>query len=387
MKKKVAILGSTGSIGKNIINIIKRDKNNFEIILLTTNKNYQELFKQIKFFKVKNIIITNKKSFIKLKKKKFSHKVNIFNDFSSFNKIFKSKIDYAMSAISGLEGLYPTFNMIKHTRLIAIANKEAIICGWNILEKELKKNKTRFIPVDSEHFSLHYALRNNLIENVENIYLTASGGPFLNTPLHKLDNIKLKDTLNHPNWSMGKKISVDSATLMNKVFEIIEAKKIFNISYKKINILIHPKSYVHALLKFNDGMIKIIAHDTNMTIPIHNTLYNDMKKTLITKKIDLKKLSNLNFEAINYKKFPLAKIISKLYDKDSLYETVIVATNDELVNQYLNKKIKFIDLIYKINKFINLKEFIKYKSVKPKKIETIEKLNRYVRFKIRKLSV
>jgi 1-deoxy-D-xylulose-5-phosphate reductoisomerase len=387
MKKKVAILGSTGSIGKNLINIIKRDKKNFEIILLTTNQNYQELFKQIKFFKVKNIIITNKKSFIKLKKKNFSHKVNIFNDFSSFNKIFKNKIDYAMSAISGLEGLYPTLNIIKHTRLIAIANKEAIICGWNILEKELKKNKTRFIPVDSEHFSLHYALRNNLIENIENIYLTASGGPFLNTPLHKLDNIKLKDTLNHPNWNMGKKISVDSATLMNKVFEIIEAKKIFNISYKKINILIHPKSYVHALLKFNDGMIKIIAHDTNMTIPIHNTLYDDMKKTLITKKIDLKKLSNLNFEAINYKKFPLAKIISKLYDKDSLYETVIVATNDELVNQYLNKKIKFIDLIYKINKFINLKEFIKYKSIKPKKIETIEKLNRYVRFKIRKLSV
>jgi 1-deoxy-D-xylulose-5-phosphate reductoisomerase len=387
MKKKIAILGSTGSIGKNLINIIKKDKHNFEIILLTANKNYQELLKQIKLFKVKNIIITNRKSFIQLKKIKFSHKINIFENFSSFNKIFKTKIDYTLSAISGLEGLNPTLSIIKYTKLIAIANKEAIICGWNILEKELKKNKTKFIPVDSEHFSLHYALHDNLIEHVENIYLTASGGPFLNTPLNRFINIKIKDTLKHPNWSMGKKISVDSATLMNKVFEIIEAKKIFNISYKKINILIHPKSYVHAILKFNDGMIKIIAHDTNMTIPLHNTLYGDKKKTILTKKLDLEKLNNLNFETVDYQKFPLAKIISKLGNKDSLYETVIVAINDELVKQYLNKKITFIDLVHKINKYINLKEFIKYKFIKPKKIKTIENLNRYVRFKIRKLSV
>ena len=222
---------------------------------------------------------------------------------------------------------------------------------------------------------------------MEKIYLTASGGPFLNTPLNRFINIMLKDTLKHPNWSMGKKISVDSATLMNKVFEIIEAKKIFNISYKKINILIHPKSYVHALLKFNDGMIKIIAHETNMTIPIHNTLYSEKKKAIMTKKLDLEKLSNLNFQTVDYQKFPLVKIISKLADKDSLFETVIVATNDELVKQYLNKKITFIELIYKINKFINLKEFVKYKFIKPNKIKTIENLNRYVRFKIRKLSV
>ena len=387
MKKKVAILGSTGSIGKNLINIIKKDKHNIEIILLTANKNYQELLKQTKLFKVKNIIITNKKSFIQFKKKKFSYKINIFEDFSSFNKIFKNKIDYILSAISGLEGLNPTLSIIKYTRLIAIANKEAIICGWSILDKELKKNKTKFIPVDSEHFSLHYALQNNSIDHVEKIYLTASGGPFLNTPLNRFINIKLKDTLKHPNWSMGKKISVDSATLMNKVFEIIEAKKIFNISYKKINILIHPKSYVHALLKFNDGMIKIIAHDTNMTIPIHNTLYSEKEKAIMTKKLDLEKLSNLNFQTVDYQKFPLVKIISKLADKDSLFETVIVAINDELVKQYLNKKITFIELIYKINKFINLKEFVKYKFIKPNKIKTIENLNRYVRFKIRKLSV
>jgi len=387
MKKKIAILGSTGSIGKNLISILKKDKNNFEIVLLTAEKNYLELSKQAKFFKVKNLIITNKNSYLRLKKKKFSHRVNIFNNFLSFDKIFKNKADYSMSAISGLEGLYPTINIIKHTKLIAIANKEAIICGWNIIKKKLKKFKTNFIPVDSEHFSIHYALKDNIINNIQSVYLTASGGPFHKTPLNKFKDIKINETLKHPNWSMGKKISVDSATLMNKVFEIIEAQKLFNLTYKKLKILIHPNSYVHALIKFNDGMIKIIAHETNMVIPIHNTLYNDKTKIIKTKEIDIKKLNQLDFEKVNYKKFPLVKILSNLSEKDSLYETIMVATNDEFVKKFLDKKIKFVDLMNKIYKFINLDEFKKYKYIRPNKIEEIEKLNQYVRFKINNISI
>ena len=387
MKKRIAILGSTGSIGKNLINILKKDNKNFKIVLLTADKNYKKLIQQAKIFNVKNLILTNKNSFLKLKKNKISNKINIFNNFDSINKIIKNKLDYTMSSISGIEGLSPTLKIIKHTNVIAIANKEAIICGWNILNKELKKNKTTFIPVDSEHFSIYYGLKNNLISNVECIYLTASGGPLHKIPLNKFKDIKVSDALNHPNWSMGKKISIDSATLMNKVFEIIEAKKIFNISYDKLKILVHPKSYVHALLKFNDGMIKIIAHDTNMVIPIHNSLYSYKNFYLKTKKLDINKLNKLNFENVDYKKFPLVKILSKLPNTDSLFETVIVATNDELVKQFLNDKIKFTDLTDKIYKFLNLSEFKKYKFIKPKKIETIEKLNKYVRFKISKLSV
>jgi len=387
MKKKIAILGSTGSIGKNLIKILKKDKNNFEIVLLTAEKNYLELSKQAKLFKVKNLIITDQNSYLKLKKKRFSHKIKIYNNFLSFEEIFKNKIHYSMSAISGLEGLYPTINMIKHTKLIAIANKEAIICGWNIIKKELKKFKTNFIPVDSEHFSIHYALKDNHTSNIQFVYLTASGGPFLKTAMNKFRDIKIKETLKHPNWRMGKKISVDSATLMNKVYEIIEAKKIFNLTYNKLKILVHPNSYVHALIKFNDGMIKIIAHDTNMVIPIHNTLYHDKIKNIRTKEIDIKKLNKLDFENVNYKKFPLVKILSKLHEKDSLYETIIVATNDEFVKQFLDKKIKFVDLMNKIYKFINLDEFKKYKYIKPTKIKNIEKLNQYVRFKINNMSI
>ena len=387
MKKKIAILGSTGSIGKTLINILKKYQKNFEIVLLTTNKNYKELTKQAKIFNVKNLIATNENTYLRIKKNNILNHTKVFNNFDSFDKIFKTKIDYVMSSISGLEGLKPTFNIIKHTKFIAIANKESIICGWNILNKELKKNKTNFIPVDSEHFSINYALKNNLISNVNNIYLTASGGPLLKVPLDKFKNIKISNVLKHPNWNMGKKISIDSATLMNKVFEVIEAKKIFNISYKKLKILIHPKSYIHALIKFNDGMIKIIAHDTNMTIPIYNSLNFKKKFNLKTKEVDLKKLNNLNFSKVNYKKFPLINILSKLPKSDSLYETVIVATNDEFVKLYLNGKIKYIDLVNNIYNFIRLPEFTKFKLIKPKKIKTIEKLNLYVRLKINNKSV
>ena len=387
MKKKIAILGSTGSIGKTLIKILKKDLNNFEIVLLTADRNYYELLKQAKILNVKNLIITNRNSFLKLNENSISKKINIFNNFKSFDRIFKKKIDYTMSSISGLSGLNPTLNIIKHTKSIAIANKESIICGWNILNSELKKNKTKFIPVDSEHFSIDYALKNNLVSNVKSIYLTASGGPLHNIPLNRFKKIKISDVLKHPNWNMGKKISIDSATLMNKVFEIIEAKKIFNIPYNKLKILVHPKSYVHSLLKFNDGMIKIIAHDTSMKIPIYNSLPFKKNFILKTKELDIKKLNKLNFQKVDFKKFPLVKILSKLPKSDSLFETVIVATNDEFVKLFLNNKIKFIDLADKINKFISLPEFVKFKLIKPKKISTIEKLNSYVRFKINNLSV
>jgi 1-deoxy-D-xylulose-5-phosphate reductoisomerase len=386
MKKKLAILGSTGSIGKTLIEIIKKDKKNFDIILLTADKNYKEIIKQAKTFNVKNLIITNKISFNKLKKENLS-KIKIYNNYKSFDNIFTKKIDYVMSSISGIYGLEPTIKIIKHTKKIAIANKEAIICGWNLIKKELDVNKTKFIPVDSEHFSIFYSINKKNKNNLENVYLTASGGPLKNLPLNRFKNIKVLDALKHPNWKMGKKISIDSATMMNKVFEIIEAHKIFDISYKKLDILIHPKSYIHAIVKFNDGMINVIAHDTNMKIPIHNSLYLPKIKNLKTKKINLLKLNNLELSNVDYKKFPLVKIISKLSEKNSLFETVIVAANDELVNKFLQKKIKFLDISKKMYKFISSSEFVKYKQIKPSSIDKIIELNNYVRFKINNLSI
>ena len=387
MKKKIAILGSTSSIGKSLLKIVKKNQKNFEISLLTANTNHKDLLKQAKIFNVRNLIITDNKSFETLKRKNKDKKIKIYSNFKSLNKIFNKKIDYIMSAISGIEGLEPTINIIKYTKLIAVANKEAIICGWDLIKKELKKNKTNFLPVDSEHFSIWYSLKNQNTQNIEKIFITASGGPLYKIPFEKLKSIKLKKVLKHPNWKMGKKISIDSATMMNKIFEVIEAKNIFDITYNKLSILIHPKSYVHALIKFNDGMTKIILHDTTMEIPIFNTLYPKNEKKYKSTKLDINKLNNLELNKIDEKKFPLIKILKEIPNKSSLFETVIVAANDTLVNLYLKNDIKFLDIQYKLLKLINLKEFKKYKKIKPNNIKNIYKLNKYVGIKTKSYCV
>jgi len=381
MKKRIAILGSTGSIGKTLINIIKQDKKNFEIVLLSADGNYKELIKQAKLFKVKNLIITNENSFNKVKNDKFSKKINIYNNFNNFKEIFRKKVDYTMSCISGIQGLKPTIEIIKFTNKIAIANKEAIICGWDLIQKELKKNKTEFIPVDSEHFSVWYALRDINKELIEKIYLTASGGPFLDKPLNKLKNVNYKQAVKHPNWKMGKKISIDSATMMNKVFEIIEAKKIFDLSYKKLSILIHPKSYVHAIIKFKNGLTKIVVHDTNMKIPIFNSLYSS-SSTIDSKKIDFKILNNLDFRNVDYKKFPLTKILNILPEKSSLFETILVSINDKLVQLFLDNRIKYTDISKKMHNMLRLRNLKRYKMIKVKNINEIININKKIKNKV-----
>ena len=289
-----------------------------------------------------------------------------------------------MSSIVGIDGLEPTINSIKHTKTIAIANKESIICGWNLIKNELKKNKTRFIPVDSEHYSLWFGLKDTKIENLEKIYITASGGPFLNTSLSKLNKVTVKEATKHPNWKMGKKISVDSATMINKVYEIIEAKNIFNIPYNKIEVLIHPNSYIHSIIKFNNGLIKYIAHDTTMKIPIFNTLYSNNNKKIITKKLTVRDLNNLSFENINIKKYPMIKVLKYLQTKLSLYETIIISANDTLVGLFLKKYISFFDIQKILFQTMKTKEFLKFKKIYPTKISDITNLNKYVRLKILK---
>jgi 1-deoxy-D-xylulose-5-phosphate reductoisomerase len=384
MKKKIAILGSTGSIGKTLLKIVEKNKDNFEIVLLSANKNYQSLFKQAKKFKVKNLIITDKKTLKNIKKKEISQSIRIYDSFNSINKIFKKKIDYVMSSIVGIDGLEPTLKIIKFTKKIAIANKESIICGWDLIKKELKKNNTKFIPVDSEHFSIWYALKNENSKNIEKLYITASGGPFYKIPIKSFKNIKVKNALKHPNWKMGKKISVDSATIINKVYEIIEAKNIFNLSYKKIKVLIHPNSYVHCLIKFKSGLIKIIAHETTMKIPILNTIYSNKHNKLIKSKIDIKSLNNLSLGEVSRLRYPMIKLINLLPEKNSLFETIIVSANDTLVDLFLKKKIKFTNIQKELFNFIQSKEFGKYKKIFPKKVQDIIKLNHYVRLKLLK---
>ena len=388
MKKKIAIFGSTGSIGKNTLKIIKKDKKNFEVELLTANKNYKKLFKQALEFKVKNILIYDTKSFDSLKKKIKSQKIKVFSKKTKIKSILKNKVDYSMCAISGLDGLKPTLEAIEVSKNIGIANKESIICGWNLIKKKLKKYKTNFIPIDSEHFSI-WNLTNKFSNNdIAEIAITASGGPFLNWSKKKIKTITPKMATKHPNWKMGKKISVDSSNLMNKVFEVIEAYRMFDFDLKKYKIIIHPQSYVHAIVKFKNGLIKMILHDTDMKIPISYSINNNEGIPKInSKKIESNLLNKLNFYDVDKNKFPSVKLLKLISSHNTLFDTVLVSANDQLVDLFLNKKINFENIYSIIKKILNLEEFSKYKYLYPKNVDQIYALDKYVRLKTRSFCI
>ena len=385
MKKKIIILGSTGSIGKKTLEIISKDKKNFKILCLSTNSNIKTLISQATKFKVKNLIVTNKSVFKKFSINKASNKYKIYNNFLCFNKILKKKVDYTMSAITGIEGLEPTLKIIKHTKKIAIANKESIICAWNLIHKELKKYKTEFIPIDSEHFSIWSLTNNNNNNDIEKIYITASGGPFLNYSKKKMSSIKPINAINHPRWSMGKKISVDSSTMLNKVFEVIEAQRIFNVSLKKFKILIHPRSYLHSIIKFKNGISKLLVHDTDMKIPIFNSIYE--KRKINTDQLNINNLNNLNLKKPNINQFKCLRFLDLFDNKISLYETVLISANDELVNNFLCGNIKYLDIYKNLKKILNFSEFKKLRRIKPKNLQQILSLNKYVRLKTNYLCI
>ena len=381
MKKKIAILGSTGSIGKSTLEVIKKDKKNFNVVYLSANNNYKKLIQQAKEFNAKNVLIKNEKFYEIVRNSLKKNKTKVFSGNTSINKIISGKLDYTMSAIVGLAGLQPTIDIIKVSKTVAIANKETIICGWGILSKLIKKYKTKMLPVDSEHFSIMELTKGVSDKEIEEIIITASGGPFLNKPISRLKNAKPRDAINHPNWKMGKKISIDSANLMNKVFEVIEACKIFEFNKNKYRIMIHPQSYVHSIIRYKNGLIKMVLYNTDMKIPISNTLYGSKNNILNIRKIDAKILSKLSFKNVDVKQFPSIKLINKCLTSGILTPTIVNAANEVLVSMFLNKKIGFLDIVSKINEIFKDKDFKKYATRNPASINDVKISDNWARLK------
>ena len=381
MKIKIAILGSTGSIGKSTLEVIKKDKKNFDVILLYANNNYKKLIQQAKEFNVKNVIIKNKTLYLKVKNSLKKTKTKIYSGDISLINIISGKLDYTMSAIVGVAGLQPTVDAIKISKTVAIANKETIICGWEILSKHIKKYKTKIIPVDSEHFSIMELTKDITDDEIEEVIITASGGPFLNMSKNEMSKVTPSQAINHPNWKMGKKISVDSANLMNKVFEVIEAYKIFQFNKKKYRIMIHPQSYVHSIIRFKNGLIKMILYNADMKIPISNTLYGRKNYVSNVKKIDTKVLSKMSFQNVNIKHFPSIKLISRCLNSGLLAPTIVNASNEVLVNLFLNNKIGFLDIVETINEIFKDKEFKKYATRNPASVKDIQMTDNWARLK------
>ena len=390
MKKTITILGSTGSIGKSTIDIILKNKSSFNVLLLVANKNYKTLYKQAIKLNSKYIYINDKSKIKKLEKLIDNKKIKIVYDFDNISKIFKKKTDITMSAVSGIDGLRYNLMIIKHTKKLLLANKESIICGWNLIKKQLTKNKTNYQPVDSEHFAIYELMKNINTNILKDIYITASGGPFLNTKIKDLKGISIKKALNHPKWKMGKKISIDSATLMNKIFEVMEAYRLFDFSKNKIKIIIHPQSCVHAIINLKNGVSKALMHNTDMRIPILTAIESDstnFDKYSHFTNFNLSKFDNLCFSKVDEKKFSSISILKKISFDCKLFDTVLISANDELVQMFLEKKIEFLDIIKNLKKIINLNQFDRYRYISPKNYTQIYNLNKYVRSKTRSFCI
>ncbi len=381
MKTTISILGSTGSIGMNTFKIINKKINNFQINLLSANKNLKLISEQIESYKPKFFIINDKIIFEKVSKKFKKSNTKILN---SFEKINSKKISHlTISAIPGIAGLKPTILMTKKSNKILIANKESIICGWNLIQRAAIKNKTKIIPVDSEHFSILNLLRNHSINEIKKIYITASGGPFLNYKRKQFKKIKPADALKHPKWKMGKKISVDSATLMNKILEVVEAQKLFNISNDKLDILVHPNSLVHAIIEFKNGLVKFMYHETSMIIPLANAIFDgkiDIENFYQNKddKFEDKVTKNLNFYKVNNKIFPLIKLKNRILEFPST-PIIINAANEILVDHFLNKKLQFLGINKIIMSVLNDRNYKKYAIRRPKNINHIIEIDKWAR--------
>jgi 1-deoxy-D-xylulose-5-phosphate reductoisomerase len=348
MIKKICILGSTGSIGKTTLEIISKNKKDFNVVLLSGNTNVKLLIAQAKKFKPKYIYSNN---FYFKEKLKIFCKNNNIHLIDDFNLLKKVKFDITVASISGMAGLIPTINIIKFSKKILIANKESIICGWKFILKQLKKYNCHFTPIDSEHFSILNLIENKNVNSVKYIYLTASGGPFFGKKIN-LNKVTPSQAVRHPNWKMGKKISVDSANLMNKVLEVIEASLIFNLPINKFKIIIHPQSLIHAIVEFKNGLSSMLYHYNDMMIPIANSLYNNFYnyKNINEKFLFLNKLT---FKDVNLNKNPSLKILKY---KNILNENgfvLINALNEILVQRFLQNKITFTDITSKLLYILN----------------------------------
>jgi len=368
MKKKICILGSTGKIGKLCLEVISKKKNLFKVIVISGNNNYQILYQQIKKFSPKYIYLTNpilEKKILPICKKK---KIIIIKDL----KYFRIKIDITVSAISGINGLKPTLDIIKNTKEIGIVNKESIICGWNLISKELKKYNCKFYPLDSEHFALRKLLKNQNEDAISKIHIPASGGPFFKKKIN-LNKAKVNQVIKHPIWSMGKKNSIDSANLINKVLEIIEASLIFNIPIKKFFIFIHPESFVHSAVTFKNETSIMSYYKPDMRVVLKNFFFKNNFKFYDKKIFFLnKKKIGLNFYKLENKFNYLNKILNfaNLYKQNAYIAINLI--NEILVNKFINRKIKFPEIVNKIIENLNRKNI--KKQIKCRKLNNLNKI-------------
>jgi len=370
-KKKIAVLGSTGSIGVQALKIIKEFPENFELVLISANSNDKLLLEQALFFQPKHVIINNENGYNSIKENLDNPSNANSGQFTKTHLgekalcglIEHEDFDVVLVAIVGFAALLPTISAIKSGKKIALANKETLVVAGQIISSLIEKYNGSIIPVDSEHSAIFQCIQGESFESVKNIILTASGGPFRGYSQKELEGVSLKNALKHPNWQMGAKITIDSATLMNKGFELIETRWLFDISFDKIKVVVHPESIIHSLVEYQDGSVIAQLGEPSMYIPILYALNFPKRVKSSAPKLDLIKTKSLNFEEPNKKVFRHLDFAYEAIKFGGSYGCVLNASNEVAVSAFLKEKIRFIDMIKIIEKSIENITFVQNPSL------------------------
>ncbi len=343
--QNVSILGSTGSIGRSTLEIISHLKDSFHVVGLSAGRNKELLYKQIKGFEPEIVSLSREEDADELKQMTFNHKVKIrYGQEGAEEVAGYSGNDIIISAITGIKGLKPTMAAVRSGKRVGLANKESMVAAGALINKEAFKSGAEVIPVDSEHSGVFQCLHKEKIQEVKKVLLTASGGPFFHLSQRDIKNQSVKDALNHPRWSMGKKISIDSATMMNKGLELIEAKWLFNLPPEKLDVLIHPQSIVHSLVEMRDGSVLAQLSLTDMKIPIQFALTYPHRKESWLPSLNLSEVGSLDFYEADLNKFPLLRLAFKALRKEQYFSIAVSASNESAVNAFLKKEIHFSDI-------------------------------------------
>ena len=362
-QKNIILLGATGSIGSSTLHLIRKRREKFNLIGISAYEKTEQLKLISKEFNVKNVCYFKNDHGIM-----FDKTTKVMKGYEGLIELASLKCDIVVSGISGLAGLMPAYMALHSGNHIAIANKEPLVVAGNILIECSKRNNVKILPVDSEHNSIFQCFDNDLRENISHITLTASGGPFLNRPLNSFREITIEEALKHPKWQMGKKISIDSATLINKALEVIEAGFLFELKSSQINVVIHPESIIHGLVHYKDGSVLANLALPDMISPLSVAIGYPERYDLDLPKLNLVEVSQLNFLKPNLKKFPGLNFGWDALNEPNYFSIILNAANEIAVDLFLKKKIKFTSIVEIIDKCLNKQKFNSAKNLE----ETLE---------------
>lgn len=374
--KKITILGSTGSIGTQTLDVVRKNKDKFQVIAISANSSIDLLLEQILEFNPKYVAVYNEESANKLKEMIPNNiDIQVLSSMDGLVKICElEEVDTVLTAVVGMIGLVPTMAAIKAKKTIALANKETLVTAGEIVMREAKKNNVEILPVDSEHSAIFQCLNGERKKDIEKIILTASGGPFRGKTKEELINVTKNEALKHPNWDMGRKISIDSSTLMNKGLEVIEAKWLFDVDVEDIDVVVHPQSIIHSMVSFRDSSVMAQLGCPDMRLPIEYALTYPKRSKTDFERLDLAKIATLTFEKPDMKTFPCLELAFRALKLGGTYPAVLNSANEVLVNEFLNDKIGFYDIPYYIEKSLD-----NHKSINNPTLEDILEVDKETR--------